>query len=42
VQGAKAKALVNQGTFILPNFNQEFQVRGAVLVHVNLLMCAMI
>jgi len=35
VQGAEAEALVNQGTFILLNFNQEFQVRGVVHCALN-------
>ena len=35
MQGAEAEALVNQGTFILLNFNQEFQVRGVVHCALN-------
>jgi len=35
VQGAEAKALVNEGSFILLNFNQGFQVRGVEFVCTN-------
>ena len=41
-KGLKQKHWGTKEPSSFPIFNQEFQVRGVVLVHANLLMCAMI